>query len=289
MRRQWDLVLAFMLAAGTTGLTLIAPIEGPLRVVPAIAFVLFLPGYLATSALFPRTGDLSGPERLALSLGLSMAIVPLVGLALNFTPWGIRLEPIVVSLDVLGAVLILATEFQRRRLGDDAFVPDWPDGRAPSKADVATVALLVVAGVGGFAVVRLTLGESQSQRFTEFAMVGPSGTLKDLPATLSPGAPLRIRLMVTNHENGPVGYEIRPMLDGQPLQPIEVGTLADGAESNQPYTVTAPSASGPHELAFDLGRMDAPGAYRHLSLKFDGTASGSPAPQPVPSPSPSSP
>ena len=110
MRRRWDLVLAFTLAAGTTGLTSIAPIEGPLRVVPAIAFVLFLPGYLATSALFPRTGDLSGPERLALSLGLSMAIVPLIGLALNFTPWGIRLEPIVVSLDALGAVLILATD-----------------------------------------------------------------------------------------------------------------------------------------------------------------------------------
>jgi uncharacterized membrane protein len=99
VRRRWDLALAATLAFLTTGLALVVPIEGPLRVVPAIACVLFLPGYLATSALFPRTGDLSGPERLALSLGLSLAIVPLVGLALNFTPWGIRLEPIVVSLD----------------------------------------------------------------------------------------------------------------------------------------------------------------------------------------------
>jgi len=154
---------------------------------------------------------------------------------------------------------------------------------------VATVALVVVAGVGGFAAVRLTLGESQSQRFTEFAMVGPSGTLKDLPAILSPGAPVRIRLLVTNHENGPVGYEILPILDGRALPPIEVGTLADGAEWNQPYTASAPTAIGPHELAFDLDRTDAPGAYRHLSLKFEVTASGSPAPQPVSSPRPSSP
>jgi uncharacterized membrane protein len=289
VRRRWDLALAATLAFLTTGLALVVPIEGPLRVVPAIAFVLFLPGYLATSALFPRTGDLSGPERLALSLGLSLAIVPLVGLALNFTPWGIRLEPIVVSLDALGAVLILATEFQRRRLGDVAFVPDWPDGRAPSKANMATVALVALAGVGGFAVVRMTLGPSQTQTFTEFAMVGPSGTLKDLPTTLARGGRLQIGLMVTNHENSPVGYEIRPMLDGQPLPPIEVGTLADGAEWSQPYTATAPTAIGPHELAFDLDRTDAPGAYRHLSLKFEVTASGSPAPQPVSSPSPSSP
>lgn len=269
MRRRWDLGLAAALAVATTTVTLIAPIEGPLRVVPAIPFILFLPGYLATSALFPKTGDLSGPERLALSLGLSMAIVPLVGLTLNFTPWGIRLEPIVISMDLLATVLILATELQRRRLGDAAFVPDWPDGRAPSKADVATVALVALAGMGGFAAVRLTLGPSHTQTFTEFAMVGPSGTLTDLPTTLAPGGLLQIRLMVTNHEDGPVGYEIRPTLDGQPLSPVAVGTLMDGAEWNQPYTAAMPTVLGRHELAFDLDRTDQPGAYRHLSLKVE--------------------
>jgi uncharacterized membrane protein len=37
-------------------------------------------------------------ERLALSIGISLAIVPLVGLLLNYTPLGIRLTPIVISL-----------------------------------------------------------------------------------------------------------------------------------------------------------------------------------------------
>jgi uncharacterized membrane protein len=37
-------------------------------------------------------------ERLALSIGLSLAIVPLIGLLLNYTPWGIRLTPITISL-----------------------------------------------------------------------------------------------------------------------------------------------------------------------------------------------
>lgn len=139
------MVSAVTLAAGTTGLTLVAPIEGPLRVIPAIVFVLALPGYLATCALFPRARDLSGPERVALSLGLSMAIVPLVGLALNFSPWGIRLAPVVLSIDLLAVTLAFATDLQRRRLGESAFVPNWPDGRAPSKADLATVALVALA------------------------------------------------------------------------------------------------------------------------------------------------
>lgn len=289
MRRRWDLALAATLAFLTTGVALVVPIEGPLRVVPAIAFVLFLPGYLATAALFPKTGDLSGPQRMALSLGLSLAIVSLVGLVLYFTPWGIRLGPMVVSLDAMATALIAAIEVERRRLGNVAFVPVWPDGRAPSRTDIATVALVALAGVGGFVVVRLTLGPSHTQTFTEFAMVGPAGTLKGLPTTVAPRGLLQIRLMVTNHEDGPVGYRIRPTLDGRALPPIEAGTLADGAEWNQPYSATAPPAIGRHELAFDLDQLSGQSAYRHLSLKFDVTANGLPAPQPVASPSPSSP
>jgi uncharacterized membrane protein len=37
-------------------------------------------------------------ERAALSIGLSLAIVPIVGLFLNYTSWGIRLTPITLSL-----------------------------------------------------------------------------------------------------------------------------------------------------------------------------------------------
>ncbi len=40
---------------------------------------------------------IDGIERVALSFGLSIAIVPLIGLALNFTPWGIRLVPIMIA------------------------------------------------------------------------------------------------------------------------------------------------------------------------------------------------
>ncbi|MBM4438153.1 MAG: DUF1616 domain-containing protein [Actinobacteria bacterium] len=267
--RYWDLHLAAAPALATTVVTIALPLDGPIRVAIAVTFVLFLPGYLATAALFPRAADLSGPERLALSLGLSLAIVPLVGLALNFSPWGIRLEPIVLSLDLLAALLVGAIAFQRGRLGDDAFVPDWPAGRAPSRGDVLTVALVGLSGIGRFVVVRLTLGESQPQRFTEFAMVGPSGTLSDLPVAVAPGAQVELRLMVTSHEGIVLDYRIRPSLDGRPLAPVEVGPLADEAAWEQPFSVRAPWASGRHELAFDLERLDAPGAYRHLSLKLE--------------------
>ena len=65
------------------------------------AFVLFIPGYVATGALFPNYGDLDSLVRFALSIGLSLALVGLDGLILNYTPWGIRLTPIVITLVIL--------------------------------------------------------------------------------------------------------------------------------------------------------------------------------------------
>ncbi len=78
-------------------------------------FVLFLPGFLLISALYPRSGELDGLERAALSIGLSLAIVPLIGLVLNYTPWGIRLEPIMVSMALFAetmAVVCVARRFR---------------------------------------------------------------------------------------------------------------------------------------------------------------------------------
>ena len=70
-------------------------------------FILFLPGYTLVEALYPRGDELTPLERLALSIGLSLAIEPLIGLILNYTPWGIRLTPILASTAIL--VLALAT------------------------------------------------------------------------------------------------------------------------------------------------------------------------------------
>jgi len=76
-----------------------------LRWVFGSGFVLFIPGYVAAEALFPKVSDLSSIEHFALSIGLSLALVTLVGFLLNYTPWGISLLPIVVSLTTLTVAL----------------------------------------------------------------------------------------------------------------------------------------------------------------------------------------
>ena len=84
-----------------------------------LLFVLFLPGYALVEALFPST-DMDLFPRIALSVGLSLVLDMLSGLALNYTPWGIRLDPILFGLTVVtvGITLIaLLRHFEMSRRG----------------------------------------------------------------------------------------------------------------------------------------------------------------------------
>lgn len=78
-----------------------------LRYVLGSMYVLYLPGSTLIEALYPRGEDLEPLERLALSIGLSLAVVPLIGLVLNYTPWGIRLTPVTLSLAVFTEAMAL--------------------------------------------------------------------------------------------------------------------------------------------------------------------------------------
>ena len=96
--------------------------DTPVRVVIALPVILFIPGYCVTMALFPKEGDIDLIERIVLSMCVSLAVVPLIGLGLNFTPWGIRLDPIVTAITVFTLMMILVGHYQRSLLpSEDQF------------------------------------------------------------------------------------------------------------------------------------------------------------------------
>jgi len=109
----------------TTAITIYTlPQDAPfiyLRYILGSVFVLFLPGYMLIEALYPKPKDLETLERLALSIGLSLALVPLTGLLLNYTPWGIRLNPILISLTLMtGALALVAALRKLENLDQDS-------------------------------------------------------------------------------------------------------------------------------------------------------------------------
>ncbi len=82
-----------------------------LRIAVGVAFIIFLPGYALMELLFTR--DMRGVERVALGIGLSVTLSPLVGLILDYTPWGIRLIPIVITLSIMTLSLMIAGTYRK--------------------------------------------------------------------------------------------------------------------------------------------------------------------------------
>ncbi|WP_435349125.1 DUF1616 domain-containing protein [Haloarchaeobius sp. HRN-SO-5] len=278
-----DLAAAVVLALATT-LSVFVPVvaETPLRVVLGLPYVLFLPGYVLIAALFPERGDspvndesggwddgdvtatgevsgIDGIERVALSFGLSIALVPLVGLVLNFTPFGIRLTPIVASLDllVLGLVVVAA----RRRLALDAderfVVPfrTWygdlrrelfePTSRADAVLNVVLVISVLLATSSVFyAVAMPTSGEE----FTEFYVLTEdedSDLVADgYPTNFTAGEAQPVVVGVQNHEGETVRYTV--VTEVQRVELVDNGTnvsVLEATELDRYRTEVAPNGT----------------------------------------------
>ena len=123
-----DLDLAILFTLLCIPFVLIPPLNeiSPTRIILGLPLVLFLPGYALIAALFPRKDDLDGIERVALSFGLSIAVVPLLGLALNYTPFGIRLSPILIVLSIFTISLALGAYVRRSVIPEeDRFVVEF--------------------------------------------------------------------------------------------------------------------------------------------------------------------
>ncbi len=102
----WAALLATLASLGLIFVT--SGIAIYLRYMFGGLLILFLPGYSLLELLYSKKGELDGLTRLALSIGLSLALVPLTGLVLNYTPFGIRLIPVTLSLTLLVAILLVA-------------------------------------------------------------------------------------------------------------------------------------------------------------------------------------
>lgn len=243
LRRLPADLVAIVVSVLLTILAVFLPVvnQTPLRVVVGLPFVLFVPGYALIAALFPEAGEppepdsetrddtssdrsgIDGIERVALSFGTSIAVVPLVGLVLNFTPWGIRLVPIVLSIS--GLTLGLTAVAAKRRWAlpeEDRFrVPyqQWfsaartellePDTRADAALNVllAISVILAVASVG-YAVAVPKQGES----FTELYLLteNEDGELvaDNYPTEFIRGESKSLVVGIGNQEHEPVNYTV---------------------------------------------------------------------------------
>ena len=205
-----------------------------LRVVLGLPFLFLFPGYALLAALLPRRAPDDGIARLALSFGVSFIVVALAGLALNFTPWGIRLYPVLIVLTVITVISSVVAWFRQRAPSDaESPVPvihqwffNWKDAGLTGKilTSVLAVFILVAAGSLVYIIAVPPAGES----FTEFYILGKDGRAQDYPVMLRNGEETVVTAVVACHENRSADYYLEIAADSMRRQIGGAFTLKNG-------------------------------------------------------------
>jgi uncharacterized membrane protein len=191
-------------------------IEEPIRIILGVPFILFIPGYVLIAALFSyiKPGSrVTVIERIALSFGVSIAIVPLIGLGLNFSPWGIRLEPMLLSLSVFIFGFGLFAMYRWYSTAPDERFSISIDVKLPvfkNRFDkIVTILLAALIIISVILLLYVILVPKIGEKFTDFYVLGPSGKAEDYPQNLSEGENTTVVIGISNHEYRDVTYTVQ--------------------------------------------------------------------------------
>jgi uncharacterized membrane protein len=281
MATDLKLIVGFTLAALVF---IYAPVlnETIIRSALGLVMVLFVPGYALIAALFPGKKNIDGIERAALSFGLSIAVSPLIGLGLNYTPWGIRLDPIVVCLTIFTLACVLVANKRRHGLPkEERFHVDFPGIYGQFKGEVLagdktrldkalTVILIASILLSIVTLAYVIAVPKQGEKFTEFYILGPEGKADKYPTRFNIGDSKPVIVGIVNHEYRDVTYDLVVSLnDTANVTSLhsERLTLGDNQTWEKPVNLTPDMAGTNMRMEFLLyadGNMTAP--YRECHL-----------------------
>ena len=186
-----------------------------------------------------RKGEINWIERIAISFGLSIVVVPLLGLLLNFTPFGLRLVPIVLSILVFSGGVGFVAYLRRMKLPVEKRLsasieirkPAWHEFSAMDKALAIGLVISVLFSVSVLAYVLTT--RRPGERFTQFYILGPGGKVENYPTDLNVSEEGTVLIGVANHEFERTDYTVRVDLVGVELVWNETSGFNETVEVNR--------------------------------------------------------
>jgi uncharacterized membrane protein len=213
-------VVLVWLTAGILAIYLPVLNETPLKAILLLPGILFLPGYCLSAALFPKKDDISISERIALSIGLSIAVVPLLAIGLNYTPLGISLNTILLAVTLFTLMMILVAQYRRfllvptERFGISfsamaGTLRDSLFSKEENRIDhfISVVVVLAILASVIITVYIITVPK-EGERFTEFFILGENGMAADYPDMIRAGQDYPMFIGVGNHEYRNMTYTI---------------------------------------------------------------------------------
>ncbi|MFC7229638.1 DUF1616 domain-containing protein [Salinirubellus salinus] len=221
-----DLAVGLVAVSVTAAAALL--LEGPLGTAAGLPLLLFIPGYAVVSALFPRSADATSRvapvtlvQRAGLSFGLSVALLPLLGLSLFLLGLSVDALSVVVLLAGVSVVGLVMAAYRRWQLpADQRFVVPydrwWRTARESTFGSDSHADTALNLGLGLAVVVTLSLltygvvASGAGPAYTESSIVveNESGALvaSGYPDELNPDESEPFVLELTNHEGVSVQY-----------------------------------------------------------------------------------
>jgi uncharacterized membrane protein len=249
-----DIFAVVAITLVVTILVLLVPPDIVLVRILTLPLVLALPGYALTSALFPERA-FGVAEHLVFSLGLSLIIVILGGLALNWTPFGLRPSSWAVLLSSI-TLSASAVALVRRR-GQSISAPGWLRvgnvGLNLRQGLLLGLATVIVCG----AVAVSIIGASRQPHagFTQLWILPAGGA----------NVENAVRLGVSNMESTAMEYRLTVNVDGTVVKEWPSFDLATNEKWEA--TLVLPSIGSVARVEADLYHTDAPTTiYRHVVL-----------------------
>lgn len=237
-------LLAVIVLTVSLNIAVFAPVvrDTLLRIPLGFVFVFFIPGYVFIAAVYPeryqnektsqntdrrsliRTvsphSNITVIERCLLAVAFSIIIVPMIGFILNFTRWGVRLAPVLLSTTGFTILTAVAALIRRRRLPPEnqfrLHSPGWMTGgyRKWIGVDTRTYAvnILLIASIVFFAasIGYAVTGQSSGEQYSELSLMEDSGTFvnESVSDQIESETSHEISMRVSNHEGQELNYTV---------------------------------------------------------------------------------
>jgi len=247
--------------------------SGFLRVILGLPFLLFFPGYMLMAALFPGSNITRSIERVALSFALSVTVVAAVGFILNLTPWGFTLYPVLLVLASFILIISVVAWMRRRRLNEEerpvlVFTLHMPFWKRLNRVNNVLSIILLVAVLGTIgSLVYIMFTPKETDRFTEFYVLGDGSKVSDYPQELVVGETSSVFVRIVNYEGDDEVYRLETSIAGEVSGESDQIWLAHEETWEREVFFTPVKTGENLEIEFVLYKNNEP--YRRLQLWVD--------------------
>ncbi|MCX6673538.1 MAG: DUF1616 domain-containing protein [Methanothrix sp.] len=250
---------------------------------PALIFVLLIPGYLAVLSLFPGKSDLSRQRRAFLCLVSSAMLAGLFSFILTATPRGLQVPSLATILSLL-AIFLAAVAYGRwsnlprnrrflllpkRGMRSARAFPRISGASIRGRGAALAILLLAACFIAALAIAFGPYHFPSDEPFTELEVTWPGEALSPPSSSLEEGNELFAKVKIINREKSPMNYTLKLIFRNSVLFSRDLILGRDESWQDLVSFILTGQAKSPGPEALDLllykeGDLSSPYKEEHL-------------------------